>query len=596
MNLTRSVIGAVLCVAVTWWQPVMAGDFSVNCRHPYVFSDGAVNLVVLSFDYHSSDPKKRGSETADQIPLLLQANGLLQMLRYGSVGSLNFVNPYGSGDPQCTPETILGKLTATPFSTGRLRDGHGLILIWGTLYEEGGELQVQTSMRFLRGGLDESMKLSLPDGQTITVRPSTTTLTFPAQTLTASDLSAIAKTFNDALEVREGPSPTAKLKPYTFYDPWGRNPGYSVLNVKDGWIQVKNVNGLEGWVRADLGGRENPLSRLLPEIEFIGLTAGYLRARTSTEIPNDHMPDRTLEWTRSALQRYLAFCGSDADEVCTAVGCQMTALVGCVQGKGWALSDSLGTRAAELLPNDSEAQRFAAGMALRADAGRGDATARAALVERHLARAAVVSGGGEEPLGDLRTLYSLAQKSPATSGPTRLPNDVAARRLIALEPHRKIPAPGSGPSPSPQRLEPNPAPMAHEQQPVLGEKIFTNLAANGNGEFGHLKFVEETAQLQPESEEFLQMVGSALAPYDKVALEIVLPGGSDQHLWQARANQARSFLLKQPGMKGQKIVVTKLDAPTGHLVLRAQDPDQLRREIEGRNTASDKPRDDHRIN
>ncbi len=421
-----------------------AGAPSVDCREPYVFGDGAVNLVVLPYRYYSDDASRHGSQAASQIPLLLQSNGLLQMLRYGSVGSINLVNAAPGAD--CTPDAVLGALTSPLDAPGHLRRGRGLILVWGALYEEQGQLQVQTFMRVLRGGTDESFEADIGGGRRMAVRPSSTTLAFAPQDLDDAQLAAIGRAFWRAAEVRTAPSDTARKAPFTFYDPYTPGTSYQVQREQRGWLFVKDAYGRTGWVRADLGGGSATLADRLPEVEFIGLAAGYLRARVAAGTPGDRAPARTLEWVRGSLARFLARSGPDADEVTAAVGRQLVALTACALADTAApagvLADTLAAAAAAGLPNDPEAQRMAGAMTLRADAGRGAAAERGALVERRFARAAVIAGGDSAALGDLRTLYAISAARTG-EGPvaTRLAPDVAAQRLALLERPAQLAAP-----------------------------------------------------------------------------------------------------------------------------------------------------------
>src|SRR5437879_1160248 len=53
-----------------------------DCRHPFVYEDASVNLVVLPFRYVGGGEHKL-SDTGLRLSLLTELHSLLRMLRYG---------------------------------------------------------------------------------------------------------------------------------------------------------------------------------------------------------------------------------------------------------------------------------------------------------------------------------------------------------------------------------------------------------------------------------------------------------------------------------------------------------------------------------
>jgi len=143
MNLRSTPIFAIVAFTLLYPASAHAGAPHVPCRYPFVFSDAAVNLVVLPYDDTGvSQPGSRGSGT--QLALLLQMDALSHILGYGSVGAVQL--EASPGDQHgCETDTVAGKLLGKePGAEAQIRPGNGLVLVWGLMYEEDDDLYIQT--------------------------------------------------------------------------------------------------------------------------------------------------------------------------------------------------------------------------------------------------------------------------------------------------------------------------------------------------------------------------------------------------------------------------------------------------------------------
>ena len=130
--------------------------FSAPCDAPYVFSNAAVNVVVLPYSQPAAF-KETLTKSGEQLAALVQLESMLAIAKYGSIGLVQLV-----GDPRegCTPDEVLPKLLGQKDGAMEaLRPGGGLVLVWGRIYESGADLFVQSFIRFVRRGVNETIDI-----------------------------------------------------------------------------------------------------------------------------------------------------------------------------------------------------------------------------------------------------------------------------------------------------------------------------------------------------------------------------------------------------------------------------------------------------
>jgi hypothetical protein len=196
-----------------------AGAAHRDCRFPLVFEGAAVNVVVLPYSYAGRNYSL--TNLGNRLSLLVKLDVLSHILDYGSVGAVQMEMPEGvpGDDRSCLPETVLpillgmhppnvapaGTFANTGGSANALRPGHGLVLVWGLLYEEGDDVFVQTYARFLRRDTDETITIQA-GGSSFSAKPSSQFLAFTPQKFTQSELRQIEDSYRNADYVRDQPS------------------------------------------------------------------------------------------------------------------------------------------------------------------------------------------------------------------------------------------------------------------------------------------------------------------------------------------------------------------------------------------------------
>ena len=300
------------------------------CSHPVVFAGAAVNVVVLPYsaDQVSLDFGKAGR----QLALLLQLDSLFVLGKYGSLGTA-----YLTAEPfsKCEEERVEAQLLAGG-GEGRIASGRALVVLWGRIYEEGGDVYLQSYLRFLRRDRADSVELPVsgsragsgrkvppPRAPFIFIgRSPSQQVAFPPRRLGREDLNAIEEQFKKAAQLYREPQESAAA---------GQLPidangtlAYSVDEVRDGWLHVAS-GSLDSprWLRARIDPVQWPLHRKMPELDFLDAVTGYLQARIAAESADRPGGQAALgEWMRrvdEALGRYADAAGS-ASPLVTGLG------------------------------------------------------------------------------------------------------------------------------------------------------------------------------------------------------------------------------------------------------------------------------------
>lgn len=293
-------LGTFFFAAPRVWAVTSAQD----CAHPFVFSDAAVNFVVLPYTNTGSLARPL-SKTASQLTLMIETDTIFSILKYGSVGAVRLTVRPGEQE-QCKPDIVAAKLLGEKLGAEQtIRPGHGLILFWGRLYEENKEIYVQSFARFLRKGVSENVSLPLENAR-YEARLLDEGVAFAPQRLLEKDLAEIESEFDqfavvhqDPVESSPGTRMPVELSPFA-----NASYRYSVSEVRNEWMRIQaRGTGPSGWIHA--GGDVGPLrAERMPELDFVDGVAGYLRLRGADDGDTQDASLRTVSWAEAALKRY----------------------------------------------------------------------------------------------------------------------------------------------------------------------------------------------------------------------------------------------------------------------------------------------------
>jgi hypothetical protein len=365
MLLKRALLTIVVCVLPA---RAMAGASNVPCSAPFVFSNAAVNAVVLPY----SLPPALGSESAagDKLGALVQLETILSIAKFGSIGVVQLTN---DARGSCTPEAVLDKLTGKrPGARQIMKAGNGLILIWGRIFQSGPDLFLQTYIRFVRPGIEESIELSVGD-RTLTGALSTQAFACAPRKIALRDLEAIERQFAASRLLHAEPSSSSPTQPVS-----SAPFSYWITDVRGDWVKVQSMSSptasapFGGWMQARAPDAQWSLRRHMPELYFVEAVAGYLSAR----IPQTPAAaaQRALQNAETALTRYLdawgvnAVLGSDAaaggTPLAVAVPRQLAGFMALMRGRDTdtavAEARTQFERAATLAPQSSAARNLVA--------------------------------------------------------------------------------------------------------------------------------------------------------------------------------------------------------------------------------------------
>jgi hypothetical protein len=289
--------GALLLVALVLLAPARGFAIAVQvpCDAPSVFSDAALNVVVLPYSQPAT-LRNADARAGRQLASLVELEAMLSVVKFGSVGLVQLV-----GDQRCTPEAVLDKLLGrVKGAREQLKPGNALVLVWGRIFESGGALYLQSYLRFLRRGTLEGFSLSL-EGRPLIGRLTSQALGCPPRKVTLDDIAAISQQFASATLLRTSPEMGAAFVPI----PDDGGPySFRITEVRGDWVQLEPMADERrlprGWVRARSDDPQWPLRRRMPEMGLVEGIGGYLAARVATKAS-----PATFDAADAALAQYL---------------------------------------------------------------------------------------------------------------------------------------------------------------------------------------------------------------------------------------------------------------------------------------------------
>ena len=341
----RWLLGVVVLLVTLAPQLQAAAMELRECSDPRVFRQTPVNVLILPYTY-GADPRRPLSPAARQLTVLIQEDSLLEMVKYERIAIVNLFSPPGS--PECQPEKVWEQMLREGVAPGG-----GLVMMWGRLYEEGGDLYVQSYLRFGRAGRDESVvfpnrgtKAPADDSIQLRAKLPTTSVTLPPRKLSTGDLRAITTAFARAAQLREEPNDGARVVRVS-PDPSSLEPfGYSITETRPGgWMHVKSFyGGPAGWIRARVDGTEFPLRERMPELFFLDAVVGYLQYRVADRqhaFPPSEPPRRFIPLVQNSLDLYEKRTPSRAAPAAQALGRAMLGTLRLLDGSQPAIESAL---------------------------------------------------------------------------------------------------------------------------------------------------------------------------------------------------------------------------------------------------------------
>ncbi|CAN5237974.1 hypothetical protein BH11PSE10_BH11PSE10_01310 [soil metagenome] len=392
-----------------------AMDFARPCTDPRVFPGAALNAIVMPYRFDGPTPPDLRA-ASQQISTLVHMEMMLSMLKYGSVGAIDLVAEPGA---VCDVDQVVRRVTR-PDAPGALKPGQALVLLWGRLFEQEGELYVQSYLRFFRQGRDgplaETLALKTGEGTGTSLLLQaawpTQALAFAPRRISRAELARVDREFRQSTLLRERPEAGAPGRVMAFVP--GQSQPYWVTGRQGDWLQLKAMQGNlgGGWIKATDSNapvREWSLQRWLPELAFADAVNGMMRLRQGDGSEADAARLRAA--VMQGLDRYESAVPADQAPTAWGLAAVMRAQLAWTAGQREEAARQF-ARARELLPAYAGARNLAAVTAMAATPLNADSAAR---LSRQLLAALAVAPQDPQVLMNLAKLYQLYSQKPSWS-------------------------------------------------------------------------------------------------------------------------------------------------------------------------------------
>lgn len=397
-----------------------AGTGFVECRNPFVHSAADVNVVVMPFTHQVKgvQPDSIGNE----LGYLVQLELLFSILKYGSVAAVHLVADVAHPD-ECTPDIVLRKLGYS------LQPGKGLIMVWGLIYEEAGNIYVRTYVRFLRRDRTESLPLTIKD-TSFAMAPSAQSFASAPTQLSASDLRAIEAEFHRAILVHTARTEYSSATPLVRLPAEHKSVGYVIHDTAGDWmlIQPDNPGMPAGWVHARAQLADLTLTKRLPELRLIEGIAGYIRYRVALdrgENLSGLVPD-----IEQALESYRTDDASGA--MASAIGKQLSGLLrlNARIPEESRTASSLFSAARKQVPYSAEANNLDLVLQVQGYYEKRSGTLAAKSVATGFVQAIALDPSNKQTVSNVQSFLRLINAAPPATSPNERVDPKEASRLL----------------------------------------------------------------------------------------------------------------------------------------------------------------------
>jgi hypothetical protein len=316
---------AVPILILIFLVPIVASAGG-GSRHLEVFSSASVNVFVMPFEV----PPELGEDiqaNAPKLQRLVQMEVLLSLLGTGGIGVMRYLGD--EKDEKVAIDAILGNRSG---AVTTVREGNGLVFVWGRFYQEDDSIFVQTYVRFVRRGVDESISTRLtgiPGGEVTGTLPNQT-VTFAPRLLSVDDLNAIDDEITHGNLLRVAPRQRAagvklEMAPLQLEK-------FSIVARKGKWLNVLMYpSGRDGWIKSSyqLGGQS--LRETMPELFYIEALVCYLQCRIANEEGRGVAGD-TPQRVADSFESYMDASGEGRNQDAAATS---ASLLGILAHDGW---------------------------------------------------------------------------------------------------------------------------------------------------------------------------------------------------------------------------------------------------------------------
>ncbi|MEX3935894.1 hypothetical protein AB4Y32_29570 [Paraburkholderia phymatum] len=424
----------LVLLAASSGQLARAGGVA-PCEEPIVFEGSAVNVLVLPYAAGVGFDE-RVTAVGTRLGLLIQQDSLIRLAKYSSIAVVDLV-PRLAGQTQrpCSPATVLGMvLGRTPGAPRHIQPGKGVVLVWGSIYQEKDDIYIQTFARFLRNGETETITATPPDAKSNTIRFTGNvpwqSFAFEPHRVTQADLDNIEKTYEQLARLHTQASDSAPATPLL------RDPAvpvaYQVLEIKGEWMRVKELYfGKEGWLRSSGSNTKWPLLDRMPELNFIDGLVGYLQYKEALAGKGPQVSAKTAAMLGSdAFQRYERGAASSAPEARAASMSLRAVMMLDPQQANLSGPVELFSQSATLAPQSAEARNLQTMFrAARCCASSDPAKEEQAIVANFLG-ALSLDPGNRNLVANLESFYSLLASRP--DGQHAFDTNELSKRLVQV--------------------------------------------------------------------------------------------------------------------------------------------------------------------
>ncbi len=388
-------------------RPVSAGTIG-DCGRPTLVQDAAVNTILLGYRYEGRNTSLR--EASTRVSVLTQLDGLFSQLKYNSsIAVVRLFRPAGGDlliDDPCPPRAIVDQLIP------QLAPNHALVVLWGNLVEDGGSIFIQSFVEIRRASQNDDLVFSWrwnDQDYWFSAGLPVNLVAFPPHEVPQSAIQELSAAYESMAATYEEPNSSSRSTPLKARPDEYHSYSYFVDQIQGSWMHLRYNNEPIGWVNsADLG-REWPVRKYLPELDFIDGAVGYLLLQDDREHQNP-LQVQSAAFADGALRRFIE---ATADEE---GGAPALALAKSIKGIIEFRQSSMRHTAPELrkifeevvklVPFSSQARNLRAMVDLKACCSNGSDDLAIQNVKNQLIDAVRVEPQDDRSLNNLENLYS----------------------------------------------------------------------------------------------------------------------------------------------------------------------------------------------